>query len=181
MIGKGTFGVVHRGAYRGLPVAIKRLQLPCSAPGAPELQQLKDEFRLEVAMCCALRHPNVTTLGYVHSSYGKRPLAEYQKEITAYASCWGTGGIFVDEASSAAAQIPYYADVAKAIRSSSPGASVWLNPGTGTDQGYLSVADVLVQFESPDKEFSTFRPPSYLNSSADPLRCTDSRHTHGKH
>jgi serine/threonine protein kinase len=76
-IGKGTFGVVHRGAYRGLPVAIKRLQL--GAPGAPELQQLKDEFRLEVAMCCALRHPNVVAF----YGYTTRPEVVMVQELAA--------------------------------------------------------------------------------------------------
>ena len=36
---------------------------------------------------------NVTTIGYVHSSYGSRPLAEYTKEIQAYTSCWGVSGM----------------------------------------------------------------------------------------
>ena len=80
------------------------------------------------AAVALLRHPNVTTLGYVHSSYGKRPLAAYRKEIAAYTSCWGVAGIFVDEAASTAAQIPYYTQVAAAVRSFQKNASVWLNP-----------------------------------------------------
>lgn len=119
-----------------------------------------------------LRHPNVTTLGYVHSSYGKRPLAEYRREIAAYTSCWGVGGIFVDEAASATSAIPYYKSVAQTVHSFQKNATVWLNPGTATDHGYLSIADVLVQFESPAKAFGTYTPPSYLNGTADPSRCS---------
>ena len=57
-IGRGSFGVVYRGSYRGHPVAIKQLTQLGGLAG-PALQQLKDEFRGEAAMCCGLRHPNI--------------------------------------------------------------------------------------------------------------------------
>lgn len=49
---------------------------------------------------------------------------------------------------------------------------MWLNPGTGTDEGYLAVADVLVQFESPAAAFEKYEAPGYQNSTADPARCS---------
>lgn len=118
-----------------------------------------------------LKAGNASLIGYVHSSYGKRPLAEYRAEIAAYLQCWEVDGIFVDEAADTPDMIPYYKEVAAAVGELRPNASVWLNPGGSTDHGYLEVADVLVQFESPDAHFQTYTPPPYVANSSDPGRC----------
>lgn len=119
-----------------------------------------------------LKAGNVSLIGYVHSSYGKRPFTEYRSEIAAYLQCWEVDGIFVDEAADTPDMIPYYKEVSAGVRELRANASVWLNPGEATDEGYLEVADVLVQFESPDAQFQRYVPPAYVSNSTDPGRCS---------
>jgi hypothetical protein len=114
-----------------------------------------------------LHKSGVHTIGYVHSSYTKRSLATYEPEIDKYLDCWGVEGIFVDEASSQAKDVPYYRDLhtyikGKKVNATGNPPSVWLNPGTGADEGYMNVSDVIWQFESPLAAFETYKPPSYL-------------------
>jgi len=52
-IGKGNFGEVYRGVWRGTEVAIKKL------PAHVLTEQLMKDFQKEVALLKALRHPNV--------------------------------------------------------------------------------------------------------------------------
>lgn len=114
-----------------------------------------------------LRQKGVRTIGYVHSSYAHRPLSAYEPEIDKYLDCWQTEGIFVDEVSSDAKDIPHYQqlfDYVKGKESNITGSrpSVWLNPGTSTDEGYMNVSDVIWQFESPLAAFEKYTPPPYL-------------------
>ena len=54
-LGKGSFGVVRRGSWLGLPVAIKTL-----GAGAVEAEpSLLASFNDELSMLAALRHPNI--------------------------------------------------------------------------------------------------------------------------
>eukprot|EP01100_Stratorugosa_tubuloviscum_P013770 TRINITY_DN708_c0_g2_i1.p1 TRINITY_DN708_c0_g2~~TRINITY_DN708_c0_g2_i1.p1 ORF type:complete len:607 (+),score=247.01 TRINITY_DN708_c0_g2_i1:110-1930(+) len=54
LLGKGCFGVVHKGKYQGTPVAIKQL-LPELINNEEEAQEFLDE----ITTLCKLRHPNV--------------------------------------------------------------------------------------------------------------------------
>jgi serine/threonine protein kinase len=51
LIGRGAFGGVYKGRYLGVPVAVK--EFPC------ETASIISAFESEVAMLCALRHPNI--------------------------------------------------------------------------------------------------------------------------
>lgn len=53
VIGQGAFGRVHKGKWRGTPVAIKVLVCPKMT------LEVEREFKAEVTMLSALRHPNV--------------------------------------------------------------------------------------------------------------------------
>jgi serine/threonine protein kinase len=50
-IGSGAYGQVYKGRYLGVPVAVKVLPF--------ETASIIDTFEREVAMLCALRHPNI--------------------------------------------------------------------------------------------------------------------------
>ena len=66
----------------------------------------------------------------------------------------------MDEASTSPADVPYYKTLYEHAKGS--GATVWLNPGTATDEAYLNVSDVVFQFESPLTSFDSYAPPPYL-------------------
>ncbi|PRW56562.1 serine threonine- kinase CTR1-like isoform X1 [Chlorella sorokiniana] len=53
-LGSGAFGVVYRGQWRGLPVAVKVLQTACGA-ASRELES----FRQEARVLAQLQHPNI--------------------------------------------------------------------------------------------------------------------------
>ncbi|KAG2449117.1 hypothetical protein HYH02_005865 [Chlamydomonas schloesseri] len=57
-LGKGTFGVVYKGVYKGLPVAVKTVLR--AGQGAFELQSLKSLLH-EARILAKLRHPNIVT------------------------------------------------------------------------------------------------------------------------
>lgn len=57
-IGRGTFGIVHLGQYRGTSVAIKEISLACT--GVKE-----DQVKEEILALRRLRHPNIRMIiGY---------------------------------------------------------------------------------------------------------------------
>ena len=88
---KGSYTAVARAAVT-LPVAV------IVNPGSGDLASPcppNADWAAIISLFAA--HPNVSTLGYVHSSYGKRPSADFAAEIDASFRCW-KAGIFVDEA-----------------------------------------------------------------------------------
>ncbi|KZV91558.1 hypothetical protein EXIGLDRAFT_769800 [Exidia glandulosa HHB12029] len=101
---------------------------------------------------------NVKTVGYVRSTWGARPVGEYQAEITTYAN-WATypdaniavHGIFVDEANNTASTLQYYTDFSNYAHSAFPSDDTLVvqNPGTPLDQSWFDAMpnDVFVTFE----------------------------------
>lgn len=93
-------------------------------------------------------------LGYTHTSYGARPVAEVEAEIDAYLACYPfplITGFFLDEASGDCADLPYYASLSEYIRARLPapgaganasfpglGATVVINPGYASSECYLA-------------------------------------------
>lgn len=95
-----------------------------------------------------VRARGVVVLGYIHTSYGKRPLAEVRAEIESYHRFYGVSDIFFDEVSNTDDALPYYRDCQRAARAGYPKARVVINPGTTVTEGYMAVADIVVTFES---------------------------------
>jgi len=91
----------------------------------------------------------VDMVGYVHTTYGDRAIADVKNDINIYATKYpNLKGIFIDEASASASDIAYYQQVYTAITSKSGYVNAILNPGTQPDQGYLAVSTNLVIFEN---------------------------------
>jgi serine/threonine protein kinase len=60
VLGQGAFGRVYAARWRGTAVAVKTLIMPlCQSSAAQQLESLADDFKAEVAVISALRHPNV--------------------------------------------------------------------------------------------------------------------------
>jgi hypothetical protein len=101
-----------------------------------------------VSYMTKLTNAGVDMVGYVHTTYGDRAASDVYADIDTYASKYtGLKGIFIDEASAASSELPYYQGVYNHITSKSGYVNAILNPGTQPDQGYLAVSTNLVIFE----------------------------------
>lgn len=126
---------------------------PNSGPG--------DAVRADyVAQVEAARARGVTVLGYVHTSYGKRPLAEVQSEIERFNHWYRVNGIFFDEVTDDDANLSYYIHCRAAAGTGHPKVVVVINPGAPVTEGYMAAADIVLTFESDYK--------TYLKRAADP-------------
>lgn len=126
---------------------------PNSGPGAA----IRPDY---VAQVRATQARGVTVLGYVHTSYGKRPLAEIKAEVAAYHRWYGVDGIFFDEVTNDDAGLPYYLQCKAIARAGHPKDALVINPGTPVTEGYMQAADVVLTFESDYK--------AYVSRAADP-------------
>jgi len=96
----------------------------------------------------------VVMVGYVHTSYGARAIADVVADINTYATKYpGLAGIFIDEAAASTAEIAYYTQVYNAIKSHNGYVNTILNPGTQPDQGYLAISTDIVIFEDVAANF----------------------------
>ncbi|MBC7805012.1 MAG: spherulation-specific family 4 protein [Akkermansiaceae bacterium] len=101
-----------------------------------------------VAQIKTARAQGVKVLGYVHTSYGKRPIAEVRAEIERYYQWYAVSGIFFDEVTNDDKGLAYYAKCRRLARASDAKGLVIVNPGTPVTKGYMNVADIVVTFES---------------------------------
>lgn len=92
-----------------------------------------------------------SVVGYVHTSYGMRPIAQVEADADAwYAFYPDVDGIFVDETSTDATTVPSYYQPLEAHVKAEPGTrahTVVINPGTMIDESFMQAADVVVTFE----------------------------------
>jgi hypothetical protein len=91
-------------------------------------------------------------LGYVSTAYGARPASDVLTDVDRWASWYAVDGIFLDEASHDAAQLPYYTAISRHIRAS--GRLVVVNPGVVPAPEYFGIADVVVTFEGSYADYS---------------------------
>ena len=105
-----------------------------------------------------------TLIGYVSTRYAKRPPEEIREEVDRWVRLYpSVQGIFFDEQASAADRVEYYAALHEYARKQRGLRLVVGNPGTTCAEEYVSrpAADVVCLVESA-KEFSQFRPPSWV-------------------
>ncbi|KAK0446073.1 Spherulation-specific family 4-domain-containing protein [Desarmillaria tabescens] len=102
---------------------------------------------------------NVVVVGYVSTSYGNRAQSDVEADVSTYAGwaeAYRPSGIFFDEGSTEASDVSLYQTYASAARSALGNtATVVLNPGTTTDEGYFSFSDLIVTAED---YYSNFAP-----------------------
>ena len=98
---------------------------------------------------------NIRTLGYVHCSYGKRPIDAIKTDIDVYRGwngCLELGGIFFDETPSDARYVQFMADLADHTKSTwqkelGKQGMVIYNPGVVVGRSYFEHPDYVVVFE----------------------------------
>lgn len=90
-----------------------------------------------------------TVIGYVHTSYGARAIAQVEADIDGWYSFYpAIDGIFSDETSTDTSTVSsYYAPLYAYVKAKSGTRLVAINPGTMIDESFMSVGDVVVTFE----------------------------------
>jgi serine/threonine protein kinase len=104
-----------------------------------------------------------TLIGYVSTSYAKRPAEEVKEDIDRWVRFYpGVEGIFIDEQASGATDIGYYAALYQYTRKRRGLRLVVANPGTTCAEEYLRRpgADVVCPVEST-RPLRQFRPPAW--------------------
>jgi hypothetical protein len=90
----------------------------------------------------------VEQVGYVYTSWGARNINDVKADIDLYASMYpGITGIFFDEASSSASDIPFYREAYNHVIRKGWKNSI-LNPGVAPAPGYLDISSNIVIFEN---------------------------------
>ena len=112
-----------------------------------------------------LRAGGGKVIGYVYSSYAKRPLKDIKADIDHYASFYVIDGIFVDEMTSDndAGHLQYYKQIYQHIKSRHANWRVIGNPGTTSAEAYLTqqTVDVLIVFENDAKIYPAEKPAAW--------------------
>lgn len=85
----------------------------------------------------------ITTIGYLSTDWGKRPMQELLTEIASYRVDFGITGFFLDETATSMLSLPYYTELRRVIQG-----MLVLNPGTIIDHRYFSVADIIITRET---------------------------------
>lgn len=118
--------------------------------GPPAVDDPNTSLYNDVYGCLATK--GVGLLGYVHISYGRRPVAEVLDDISLWYSSYGSKllGIFVDEVDSVdiLASKRYIEAVRSRLSSLRSGQTLVLNPGTALDHAVCGLADIVLTFEN---------------------------------
>lgn len=104
-----------------------------------------------------------TVIGYVNTSYAKRPPGEARADIDRWVQLYPeVRGIFLDAQSDQAEDVGYYANLTEYAREKIEGALVVTNPGTICAEDYFSrsAMDAACVFEGDDG-FDRFRLPAW--------------------
>jgi len=113
-----------------------------------------------------LHNAGVEMIGYVHTSYGARSIADVKADIDIYAASFPLlVGIFLDEAAATASEVAYYQQLYTYIMNMPGWKYDVINPGTVPTSGYASVATTIVSYENTISGFSSSANPSFAASS----------------
>lgn len=136
--------------WPALALASKRVPLtvivnPASGPG----NSVDPAYTLAVNQ---VRAAGAKVIGYVHISYGKRPIEQVRTDIERYRTFYELDGVFIDELASGDSPdiVAYQAGLIAQIRSESPSWSIVVNPGVTPHRAHLEKdpADLIVNFEN---------------------------------
>jgi hypothetical protein len=108
-------------------------------------------------------------VGYVHTSYGARAIADVKAEVDAWYDLYGPDGIFVDEMSNDAATSAYYRDLYVYVATKQGAHLVVGNPGAAATTDWqltaaTKSADILVIFEGTEAAYTAWTPPTWTGT-----------------
>jgi hypothetical protein len=114
---------------------------PANGPGAAA----SADYSAGIAKLTAA---GVKVIGYVHTLWGARPVAELQAEMGQWQSWYpGVSGVFFDEMANAAGHESYYSGLTAYAKGRGLGFTIG-NPGTDSSPTYVGTEDVILIYES---------------------------------
>jgi Spherulation-specific family 4/Immunoglobulin I-set domain len=152
------------GYWSALDFAASRVPLiaimnPDSGPGA-------SQDNTYVQALAKLHQSGGTVIGYIHTSYGTRPLADVESDVDLYLSFYAVDGFFVDEMANDenTNHLDYYAALYQYIKARNTNYIVAGNPGSNTQEDYLArpTVDSLMIFENDGTNYPGFMPSSWV-------------------
>jgi hypothetical protein len=161
---KGSWDPLFEAARAHPEVSFIAIVNPSSGPGKETLP--------DASYLMALREmsgiDNIRSLGYVHCSYGRRPLEEVTKDVDVY-RLWNSNpdhairvqGIFFDEAPSDPENVDYMGQAASHVHKTwqselNGHGETMLNPGVVVDRHYFDHADHIVVFEQSEEHWDGY-------------------------
>jgi hypothetical protein len=154
-------------------VDVTAIMNPNSGPGAARDNNYVNAVN-------AFRAAGGRAIGYVHTSYGSRPLANVVADIDKYAAWYALDGIFIDGMANTgpAQRLDYYKAVYEHVKSIDADWEVMGNPGTTTIEQYLTwpAADRLMVFENVGAQYAGYAPSAW-NANYDRARFVHLIHT----
>lgn len=141
-------------AARDAPPALVIVN-PDSGPGTHRRADFTDAVR-------RARSAGIRVLGYVSTAYGRRAETAVAADAERYRRWYAVDGVFLDETSHRAADLRYYEQLSRRLRGWSH--PLVLNPGVVPARGYFALADVVVTFEGPYRDYAEAlaRQPTWL-------------------
>jgi hypothetical protein len=104
----------------------------------------------------------IRIIGYVNTAGGKRAVSQVEADITKYYKWYQVDGIFFDLASTSCLNQPYYKMLYKFVKAQNAARNlVVLNPGWNMPECYVSVSDVIVNFEGYYSTYVTWQPSGW--------------------
>ena len=91
-------------------------------------------------------------------------IATAEANISLWKSFYNVTNIFLDEASSTAAQESYYQTLTAYVHQQTTGSLTILNAGDVPDQSYMNAGDIIVTFEGTYSTYQATTFPSWLSS-----------------
>lgn len=111
-----------------------------------------------------------TVVGYVDAGFGDRPIEAIEAEARRYLQWYGVADVFLDQVPAEPAGLPHLQQITQLLRGR--GAQfIAFNHGTYPDEGYASLADLLVTFEGPWSAYPAAEPPAWTLQGAGQRFC----------
>jgi hypothetical protein len=104
----------------------------------------------------------LTILGYSSTVDGARPMADVEADVRHYRDWYGVTHIFLDRVTGQSLQFAYYQRLSAYIHGLDGPSSVWMNPGTYPDEGYMSIGDVVMVFEGTYPQYLALQVPAWV-------------------
>ena len=139
-----------------MPTVSMAVVNPADGPGTAADPAYADQVKRS-------RGAGLTVLGYVHTRYGARDPNAVKADIDKYYRWYGVDGIFLDEASTSCGLATTYYDPLQAhVKAKGGKAITVVNPGMQTEECYMDVADVVVNFEGTYEAYDNYSAPRWV-------------------